>query len=647
MRTIKIVSNHSIRIILLAVLCNISAAQIIYVDDDATGANNGSSWENAYVYLQDALADANSVEKHALSLSNGPVEIRVAGGIYKPDQGAGQIPGDREATFNLINGVTLAGGYAGAADPNARDIELYETILSGDLNGNDVQVADILDLLYETTRTENSYHVVSTYYCNESTVLDGFIINAGNANNETVQHVDSGGGGFYNYYSNLMVINCIFMHNSARWDGGGMHNIHSSPLITNCIFEKNLAGTSSGGHGGGINNSGSEPILTNCIFRGNRAGQGGGINAICCAPTAINCHFIDNSANFGAGIQYKGSIGPEFTSCHFKNNNASRGAGARFINSSPVVKNCIFTNNSANNYGGALALTNMSSPVLANCTFIANTASHGCAIGCDHALYGPSEVNIINSILWNITEEIWNNDGSLINIAYCNIQSGQDSVYDPCEAIIWGEGNINVDPLFVDQGHWDTNFTRETTDDDFWVDGDYHLKSQTGRYDPNSESWVRDEVTSPCINAGDPNTPVGDELEPNGGRINMGAYGGTDQASKSFSDEPMVVNVNDSDNGGQVVLQQGQILAVTLESNPTTGYSWDPVEKQNSILEKFGDTLYFPSEPDDEIVGAGGWEILYFKSISVGQETLELVYRRPWETDVEPINTFSIEVVVN
>jgi hypothetical protein len=65
------------------------------------------------------------------------------------------------------------------------------------------------------------------------------------------------------------------------------------------------------------------------------------------------------------------------------------------------------------------------------------------------------------------------------------------------------------------------------------VFGDYHLKSQAGRWDPAGQSWVPDEVTSPCIDAGDPNSPAGAEPEPNGGRVNMGAYGGTGEASKS------------------------------------------------------------------------------------------------------------------
>ena len=66
--------------------------------------------------------------------------------------------------------------------------------------------------------------------------------------------------------------------------------------------------------------------------------------------------------------------------------------------------------------------------------------------------------------------------------------------------------------------------------------GDYRLKSQAGRWDPDAETRVQDEVTSPCIDAGLPASPVGHEPAPNGDRINMGAYGGTIEASKSYLD---------------------------------------------------------------------------------------------------------------
>ena len=79
-----------------------------------------------------------------------------------------------------------------------------------------------------------------------------------------------------------------------------------------------------------------------------------------------------------------------------------------------------------------------------------------------------------------------------------------------------GEGDISADPLFADP-----------------KGGDFHLKSRAGRWDPKLRRWVKDEVTSPCIDAGDPRDDFSNEPEPNGGRINMGAYGNTKEASKS------------------------------------------------------------------------------------------------------------------
>jgi hypothetical protein len=131
-------------------------------------------------------------------------------------------------------------------------------------------------------------------------------------------------------------------------------------------------------------------------------------------------------------------------------------------------------------------------------------------------------MSIDNCILWNGPDEMGSReDGPAeIMIAYSNVFGG------------WpGTGNVSVDPCFADPGHWDPN-------DAVWVEGDYHLKSQAGRWEPISQSCVVDEVTSPCIDAGDPNSPVGDEPEPNGGRINMGAYAGTAEASKSYVEKP-------------------------------------------------------------------------------------------------------------
>jgi len=174
--------------------------QIIYVDDDATGANDGTSWANAYRYLPDALATASSGD-----------DIWVAQGIYKPDQGIGVTARDRGAIFKLKKGVAIKGGYAGfgEADPNARNTSEYETILSGDLNGDDIKVDDPCDLLTESTRAENSHHVLVGFETDETAILDGFTITGGNAN----EYPGNSGGGMHNNNGNPTVRNCIFRGN--------------------------------------------------------------------------------------------------------------------------------------------------------------------------------------------------------------------------------------------------------------------------------------------------------------------------------------------------------------------------------------------------------------------------------------------------
>ncbi|MBM4024207.1 MAG: hypothetical protein FJ280_02220 [Planctomycetes bacterium] len=98
-----------------------------------------------------------------------------------------------------------------------------------------------------------------------------------------------------------------------------------------------------------------------------------------------------------------------------------------------------------------------------------------------------------------------------------------------------GTGNFYADPLFARAGYWDANGTPTDPKDDFWVEGDYHLQSQAGRWDPALRDWVVDKVTSPCIDAGNPESDWTNEPWPHGRRINLGAYGGTAQASMSLS----------------------------------------------------------------------------------------------------------------
>lgn len=106
------------------------------------------------------------------------------------------------------------------------------------------------------------------------------------------------------------------------------------------------------------------------------------------------------------------------------------------------------------------------------------------------------------------------------------------------------------------------------------------------------------------------------------------------------------VRLDMADNGGQVEMEVDQTLVISLESNPTTGFRWELIEVEDPILQSMGEAEYQPSE-SKEVVGAGGTEIFRFKAVSTGQMTLTLVYRRPWEEGVDPIETFRLIVIVN
>jgi hypothetical protein len=242
-----------IKIFFLLEICSTAyAGQIIYVDDDANGLNNGTSWQNAYINLQDALSDANSAEK--------PVEIRVAQGIYKPDQGTGITPGDKEATFQLVNIISLKGGYGGVGepDPDARNVELHKTILNGDLADNDTPI-DNPELLNEEppTRTDNSFYVVKVQKSNQSTEIDGFIISSG-----------SYSGLYAASKTDIIVRDCLFTSNACP----GITSFSSNSVIESCIFRsnKNILGV-----GGGIVIGGNSRIFK-CTFEDNFAAWDGG-----------------------------------------------------------------------------------------------------------------------------------------------------------------------------------------------------------------------------------------------------------------------------------------------------------------------------------------------------------------------------------
>jgi len=198
--------------------------------------------------------------------------------------------------------------------------------------------------------------------------------------------------------------------------------------------------------------------------------------------TISHCRFFDNRGNCSTSIQWCDGV---ISNCLFADNNRWHcGFDQSLDGCHGLVVNCTFANNR-----GAIYVWPDHKTTIRNCIFYKNQI-------------GPLESTAQFHVSYSI---------------FYGTDHSPDSPF-------FGTGNIFIDPCFVNLRtlpQWPTN-------------PDYHLKSQAGRWDPETQSWVKDDVTSPCIDAGDPASPIGNEPFPNGGRINMGAYGGTAEASKSY-----------------------------------------------------------------------------------------------------------------
>jgi hypothetical protein len=286
-----------------------------------------------------------------------------------------------------------------------------------------------------------------------------------------------------------------------------MYNLSGNPILDNCIFNVNYAHR----YGGGMENSNCSPTLINCTFISNYADYygGGGMDNFESNPTLTDCAFIGNATKgyfAEGGGMYNKTSSPALTHCIFSRNIANNGGGLYNLDSSsPILTNCIFNGNSANSGGGLYNIYGNHS--LTNCTFSGNVANNGGGL-----FNGGGTLTFTNCILWGNSD---NNGRGESGQIYGRKSVVNYSCIEGWTGTLEGGDNIGADPLFADP-----------------EENDYRLKSQYGRRDPDSESWVVDDVTSPCIDAGDPNS-VGDELEPNGGRINMGSYGGTVESSMS------------------------------------------------------------------------------------------------------------------
>ncbi len=414
-----------------------------YVDKDATGTNNGTSWADASTTLQDVLSLATSGD-----------EIWVAAGTYYPDAGSGQTNNLRTSAFCMKNGVGIYGGFDGSeTSRDQRDPAANLTILSGDLDQSG------------SKNSQDAYHVFyhpAETALNSTAVLDGFTITGGNANGSNPHNNGGGmvnnacnptvisctfsgntavnGGGLYNDGCSPTLTNCSCSQNSAS-EGGGIYNTLSSPTLTGCTISSNISANSAGGI---YNTNISNPVLTGCTISENTAGTyGGGMHNNGSSPTINNCDISDNSSSYWAGgiFNYNSSV-PQITNTTFSGNTATENGGAIINNQNSHISltNCVFSGNSATNDGGGIVNRNYSLPTIINCTFSNNTAARGDAIRNEY----NCSPTIKNSILWGSDDQI-SIDITAPVVTYCDVQQAS-GVYS-------GTGNINVDPSFVNGLH--------------------------------------------------------------------------------------------------------------------------------------------------------------------------------------------------
>jgi len=427
----------------------------IYVDTGATGAGDGTSWADAYPDLQDAIDAAD-----------GSSEIWIAEGIYTPDS-----EGDSFTITGAKDGVKIYGGFDGTETARSqRDPSEHRSILSGDINGDDVDPDGdgIIESSEDIAGEENANHVllldgISRGPITRSTVLDGVTVTAGDADGPFPESIGGGllcdGDDSGNACSPILRT-VWFAGNRSSNDGGAIYNSGlrggaASPRIAEAQFSGNAAGENGGALvNKGFDDGASNPTITNTTFSNNTAvDDGGAVYNEIASPTMINVGFVDNSAD-------------------------RRGGAIGTLGGSPSIANAVFTGNSAVLDGGAIY--NEADPfqssnlTVTNATVVGNTAGReGGAIfnlgvpastGPDPT---PAKATLTNTILWDNSaatgEEVYGGGENVAQtFTHTIVQGGAGGIVDEdgasttyldesgSDVSFANSTNLNADPQFVD-----------------------------------------------------------------------------------------------------------------------------------------------------------------------------------------------------
>jgi hypothetical protein len=305
-----------------------SVAAIRYVDAGlATGANNGTSWLDAYQGVGGLAA--------ALTASVAGDEIWVKAGTYKPTTGT-----SRTVFFTMKTGVAVYGGFAGNETAlEQRDWRTNVTVLSGDLLSNDSGASNL---------TDNSYHVLVGTGATATAIVDGFTVKGGNANGATASNYDKGGGILIVSSGAPTIRNCVFQGNRCTFGGGAGYIFGAQATFSDCQFIDNVGGS----YGGAFDTNNVTSTFRRCVFKGNSAARAGAFETYGGGNTTFeNCLFTANRATGSGGgaaiwIGVSSSIVRAY-SCTFAANVATSVAGGVNTTSGGTLNayNCIFWSN--------------------------------------------------------------------------------------------------------------------------------------------------------------------------------------------------------------------------------------------------------------------------------------------------------------
>lgn len=482
----------------LFIVLGITSNAQIYVDADANGNNDGTSWANAYTQLSDAIDASQEGD-----------EIWVAAGVYKP----GGLAAYRDTTFYLNTNISLYGGFSGSeANIEERgDYKQNPTILSGDVSNNDIPGN------FDDSRDDNCKHVIWTdTLITNSTIIDGFYIQNGHTDGADSTGDDRRGGGMlsygapvvqnctftanYGYFgaaayprfgaaSNIKFRDCEFLNNRGQTGGALYINSIDNGLFENCKFQQNV----SNGSGGAIYNQNSIDSFINCDFIENNAlsdSRGGAIYNVQVLAVYQNCDFNNNEASARTGGALHITDGDESTfvkinECNFLANIGRWGGAITSYGTNTIVEvnGSDFTLNEASTAGGALSIGFQATMIIDSSNFESNKSSNvGGAIFLqnDTSALQLTECYLGSNVADDDGGGIHTFSGSQIEISDCIFESNSAALGIGGGfggAISFSEDSLNLASLYIERSEFIANFASDQGGALSLVDVDAHVEN--------------------------------------------------------------------------------------------------------------------------------------------------------------------------